>query len=130
MDIWLVVSLVLAVGFLLSVNENRKYSKRVENLRERVENLREWVDTLEAWWKDEGGVKCCVCGKPYIPLNDPDYWPESNLCRDCLWKLHYEKTFEIQEPTLSEDRYSREGLVCDKCKHRIFDKKSGEWVNR
>lgn len=25
---------------------------------------------------------------------------------------------------------SREGLVCDKCKHRIFDKKFGEWVNR
>jgi hypothetical protein len=24
---------------------------------------------------------------------------------------------------------SREGLVCDKCKHRIFDKKFGEWVN-
>lgn len=25
---------------------------------------------------------------------------------------------------------SREGLVCDECKHRIFDKRFGEWVNR
>jgi hypothetical protein len=78
------------VVLLLSLNENRLYSKKVENLRK-------WIDTLEVWWKDEGGVKCCVCGKPYIPLNDPDYWPESNLCRDCLWKLHYEKTFGEQE---------------------------------
>ena len=39
-------------------------------------------------------VECCNCGKLYTPLNDPDYIPELNLCRDCLWKLHYRSTFE------------------------------------
>lgn len=86
MKIWLIVSLVLAVAFLLSVNENRKY-------KQKIEGLLDWVDKQESWLKEADGQHCCSCGKPYIPLNDPDYWPESNLCRDCLWKLLYEKTF-------------------------------------
>jgi len=44
----------------------------------------------------EGSSRCCQCGSVYKPLNDPDYIPEVNLCRDCLWILYY-KTFFKEE---------------------------------
>lgn len=42
-------------------------------------------------------MRCCKCGKRYEPLNDPDHIPELNICRDCLWKLHYDTMFDGKE---------------------------------
>jgi hypothetical protein len=33
----------------------------------------------------------------YEPANDPDCWPELNVCRDCLWKLYYDNTFKEEK---------------------------------
>lgn len=48
-----------------------------------------------------GEVACCKCGKSYQPLNDPDYIPELNICRDCLWKIHYDMTFGLDQSDIS-----------------------------
>lgn len=55
------------------------------------------IQDLKNLYQENGYSTCCSCGKMYEPLNDPEYWPELNICRDCLWKLCYEKTFEKEE---------------------------------
>ena len=62
--------------------------------RKRFVDLSRRYTSLELEFREDGGRQCCACGKLYRPLNDPDYTPELNVCRDCLWKLHYLKTFE------------------------------------
>ena len=98
MDIWLAVAFLLACGLLCAILEIRSQQRRIVMYRGRC-------DRIERIFKEDGGMTCCKCGKPYVPLNDPDYIPELNICRDCLWKMYYGKAFEQEEPVLIGDRY-------------------------
>lgn len=86
MLISVVANLVLMV--LLIVSESRVRKSRAESAEKTY-----YLDELREEFAREGGRGCCVCGKPYHPLNDPDYSPELNLCRDCMWKMYYSQTF-------------------------------------
>lgn len=67
------------------------YSKKVmDNLAKEKKRS----NTLEDIAKSRGWRHCGICGKLYEPLNDEDYQPELDICRDCLWKVHYESTFK------------------------------------
>lgn len=98
MDICLVVAFLLACGLVCAILEIRSQQRRIVMYRDRC-------DRIERIFKDDGGMTCCKCGKPYVPLNDPDYIPELNICRDCLWKMYYSKAFEQEEPVFIGDRY-------------------------
>lgn len=90
-----VINLALMVALILSEWEKR------EN-RRRLKDLHQYLDNLERAFRDDGGQTCCLCGKPYQALNDPDYSPELNICRDCMWKMYYENCFGDEEHTLRE----------------------------
>lgn len=57
----------------------------------------EVIRDLKNLYLKNGYSTCCKCGKMYEPANDPDSWPELNICRDCLWKLYYDSTFKEEK---------------------------------
>ena len=65
----------------------------LRNSDKHVEKLKKELTSFEKILRSEGAQTCCNCGKPYNALNDPDYSPELNLCRDCLWKMYYGQLF-------------------------------------
>ena len=85
------VSVVALIGFELK--ESQKARKRQNR----------HLDSLERAFRDDGGQTCCACGKPYQALNDPDYSPELNICRDCMWKMYYGQTFGDDHQTATDD---------------------------
>ena len=86
--IGIIVAAISAVAFIWYFADSQR----------RIKKLNRYCDALEAAFLDQGGSRCTHCGKHYNPLNDPDYIPELNLCRDCLWKLHYDTMFEQEKP--------------------------------
>lgn len=64
---------------------------------ERMLDEKKKSDILEGFAKSRGWRNCGVCGKLYEPLNDENYQPELDICRDCLWKVHYESTFKEED---------------------------------
>ena len=87
--VWIVVVIVATAAFVL-IFSARKNGKTKREYEEKIEKLHEAYSSL-------GRSKCCSCGKPYEPLNDPDHFPELNLCRDCLWILYYDTLFSKEE---------------------------------
>ena len=86
MNVWTLTTIFLAVIVVC-------LSICLRNCDKRIKSLWEWNKKLADTLKNVGAQTCCNCGKPYNALNDPDYSPELNLCRDCLWKMHYRQTF-------------------------------------
>lgn len=60
----------------------------------RLQKAERKADILEDIAKTRGWRNCGICGELYEPLNDEEYQPELDICRGCLWKLHYDSTFD------------------------------------
>lgn len=72
-----------------------KLADKLSNLRDSWSKLSEkTIQYEDILYNKEDFIPCATCGKPYKPLMDPDYQPEAAICRDCLWKLHYDTTLK------------------------------------